>query len=61
MLVKAGLKALGKKYPDATFINADLYGFLDAVLNNPAAYGELCFFSQVLNPKSTCCLERKNK
>ena len=40
VLIKAGLKALGKKYPDATITYADQYGFLDAILSNPSTYGK---------------------
>ena len=43
VLIKAGLQALGKKYPDATFIHVDMYSLLDAILNNPSAYGNPCF------------------
>ena len=43
VLIKAGLKALGKTFPDATIINVDMYSLLDAILNNPSAYGKQCF------------------
>jgi phospholipase/lecithinase/hemolysin len=61
VLVKAGLKALSNKYPDATFINADLYGFLDAVLNNPADYGELCVVFPSTKPSIYLLFREKKK
>lgn len=39
VLIKAGVQALGKKYPGATFIYVDMYTLLDGVLSNPSAYG----------------------
>ena len=54
VLIKVGVKALGKKYPDATITHADMYSFLDAILSNPSTYGKLCIFkNKTLNPHAT--------
>lgn len=52
VLIKAGVQALGKKYPGATFIYVDMYTLLDGVLSNPSAYGKLSYVFPSTKPQT---------